>query len=91
MRRMENPTSVIGRPCPILVAGKTPPSLGSFGRTVTIGLPKPPEVICQSIAQGTLRIRFTAAAGLANPARAGSYRLTARIGNRTFHPRLAIR
>ena len=75
----------------ILVAGKAPRSFGFSGRTVTIGLPKPPEVICQSIAQGTLRIRFTAAAGLANPARAGSYQLTARIGNRTFHPRLAIR
>jgi hypothetical protein len=47
-------------------------------------------VICQSIAQGTLRIRFTAAAGLTNPARAGSYSITARIGNRTFRPRLAI-
>jgi hypothetical protein len=74
----------------VLVAGKAPPSLGFFGRTVTIGLPKPPEVICQSIAQGTLRIRFTAAAGLTNPARAGSYSITARIGNRTFRPRLAI-
>lgn len=74
----------------VLVAGKPPPSLGLFGRTVTIGLPKPPEIICQSIAQGTLRIRFTAAAGLANPARAGSYQVTARIGSRTFHPRLAI-
>ena len=75
----------------VLVAGKTPPSLGFFGRTVTIGLPKPPEIICQSIAQGALRIRFTAAAGLTNPARAGSYTITARIGNRTFAPRLAIR
>ena len=64
--------------------GKTPPSLGFFGRTVTIGLPKPPDIICQSIAQGTLRVRFTAAAGLTNPARAGSYTVTARIGNRTF-------
>src|SRR6478672_3506275 len=72
----------------ILVAGKPPPSFGFFGRTVTIGLPKPPEIICQSIAQGTLRIRFTAAAGLANPSRAGSYLVTARIGNRAFHPYL---
>ncbi len=74
----------------VLVAGKAPPSLGFFGHTVTIGLPKPPQIICQSIAQGTLRIRFTAAAGLANPARAGSYKVTARIGNRTFATRLAI-
>jgi hypothetical protein len=74
----------------VLVAGKAPPSLGFLGRRVTIGLPKPPEVICQSIAQGTLRIRFTAAAGITNPARAGSYPVTARIGNRTFRPRLAI-
>jgi hypothetical protein len=74
----------------VLVAGKTPRSLSFFGRTVTIGLPKPPEIICQSIAQGALRIRFTAAAGLTNPARAGSYRITARIGNRTFATRLAI-
>ncbi len=75
----------------VLVAGKAPPSLDFFGRTVTIGLPKPPEIICQSIAQGTLRIRFTAAAGLTNPAKAGSYLVTAHIGNRTFHPHLAIR
>jgi hypothetical protein len=74
----------------VLVGGTSPPYLGFFGRTVTIGLPKPPDIICQSIAQGTLRIRFTTAAGLRNPARAGSYRVTARIGNRTFHPRLAI-
>jgi hypothetical protein len=75
----------------VLVAGKAPPSVGFFGRNVTIGLPKPPEVICQSIGEGTLRIRFTVAAGFANPARAGSYLITARIGNRTFTPRLVIR
>jgi hypothetical protein len=74
----------------VLVAGKAPPSVGFFGRTVTIGLPKPPEVICQSITEGTLRIRFTVAAGFSNPARAGRYRITARISNRTFTPRLAI-
>ena len=74
----------------VLVAGKAPPSLGFFGHTVTIGLPKPPDIICQSISQGTLRVRFTAAAGLTNPARAGSYTVTARIGNRTFATQVAI-
>jgi hypothetical protein len=74
----------------VLVAGKAPPSVGLFGRTVTIGLPKPPEVICQSITEGTLRIRFATAAGFRNPARAGRYPITARIGNRTFTPLLAI-
>lgn len=75
----------------VLVDGKPPPSIGFLGRTVTIRLPKPPQVLCQSIGQGTLTIRFTRAAGLVNPARAGSYTIPARVGNRTFAPRLAIR
>jgi len=75
----------------IRIAGKVPVTVGFFGRTVTLGLPKPPEVICQSITEGTLRIRFGRAAGFANPARAGTYAVKARIGSRAFAARLTIR
>jgi len=56
------------------------------GRTVTIELPKPPQVTCMSIAEGTLPITI---ATLRAPA--GSYVVRARIDTHAFAASLHVR
>jgi hypothetical protein len=75
----------------VLVDGK--PSLGAAlaGHVVTVELAPPPPVLCMVIAPGTLTIRFTAAARLGNPLRAGSYRVAAQRRELAFAATLRIR
>lgn len=56
------------------------------GSTVTIELPKPPQITCMSIAEGTLPVTIARVR-----AAAGTYVVRARIRNRTFTVRLRIR
>jgi hypothetical protein len=53
-------------------------------------LPRPPEVICQSIGLGTLTLAFTPAARLGNPLTPGAYTVRARVGGRSFTAPLTI-
>jgi hypothetical protein len=75
----------------VLVDGRAPRSVGVSGHTVTIGLVPPKGITCMVIGPGTLAVSFTRAAGLGNPAEAGSYRIGVRVGARAFTPRLAVR
>jgi hypothetical protein len=74
----------------VLVNGKTAPSVGVAGRTVSVALPPRPQIMCDVIGPGTLTIAFTRAAGLGNPARAGSYVVTATRQGTSLAARLAI-
>jgi len=76
----------------VLVDGHAAPTVSVAGHVVRIGLGvAPPRVMCDVIASGTLRLVFTRAAGLGNPARAGSYRLNATKGTAAFSATYTIR
>jgi hypothetical protein len=74
----------------VLVRGRPAPSLTVKGHVITIGLPRPPLVICQSIGLGTLTVAFTRAARLGNPMAPGAYTVRARVAGRTFTAALTI-
>jgi hypothetical protein len=75
----------------VLVRGKPAPGVTVDGNLVTVRLRHPDGVLCQSIAPGTLKVTFTAGAGLGNPTAAGTYTVHARLGVRSFTAQLAIR
>jgi hypothetical protein len=79
-------------PGAVLVNGKAAYSAGAAGATrdVAVGLPKRPQVMCDSIGPGMLTVSFTRAARLGNPKAAGSYVLRATHGRDGFAGRLAI-
>jgi hypothetical protein len=56
------------------------------GNVVTIQLPKPPQVTCMSIAEGTLPVTIATVR-----APAGTYVVRARIATRAFAARLRVR
>ncbi len=74
----------------VLVDGKAAASVQAAGRSLAVGLAPPPQIMCDVIGPGRLTIELTGAAGLGNPARAGSYRLTATRGTTSFSARFAI-
>ena len=65
--------------------GGTPAPVSHSGRSVQVTLPKPPQVTCMSIAEGTLAVRLANVA-----ASAGSYTVGAGIRNHAFAARLRI-
>jgi hypothetical protein len=60
------------------------------GRRVTVTIPPHKGVLCNLIGPGALRLTFTHAAKLANPARAGSYGFRAKHADRAFAAKLKI-
>lgn len=75
----------------VLVDAKAPRAVSVSGHAVTIALVLPHGITCMEIGPGTLTISFTRAAGLGNPAAAGSYPVGIRVGTRTFAPHFAVR
>ena len=76
----------------VLVNGKGATAAGPScaSHEITVGLPKRPQIMCDSIGPGTLTVAFTHAARLGNPKAAGSYVLRATHGADRFAGRLAI-
>jgi hypothetical protein len=66
------------------VSGKAAP-VSLRGRTVDVTLPKPPEVTCMSIGEGTLRVTI---AGL--HVKSGRYTLSVRVNRNSFSPPLRV-
>ncbi len=77
-------------PSAVLVDGKAAPAVRVAENVVTVGLPQPPQVMCDVIGPGRLTVELTRAAGLGNPARAGSYTLTATREGSPFSARFTI-
>ena len=75
----------------VLVDGKPTRSVTVHGHQLTIAMPPPREVMCDSITMGRLTLVLTAGAGVANPTAAGSYSVHASKGSLQFAARLAIR
>jgi hypothetical protein len=62
----------------VLIGTTAARSVTVAGRVVTIGLPVPRGVLCDSISNGVVKITFSRAAGLGNPKAHGAYTLTGR-------------
>ena len=67
---------------PVLVDGD-PVAAKAAGTRVTVAIAHQ-GVICDVLGPGTLRLVFTPRAGLGNPVRAGSYRVTATHARHSF-------
>lgn len=75
----------------VLVNGKPAPKVSISGHAVTVSLPlKRPGVTCMVVGPGTLTLTLTRAAGLGNPAAAGTYAIHIRRNARTFTTSVAI-
>lgn len=61
----------------VLVDGKPAPAVKVSGRVVTVSLPPPPQVMCDVIGRGAVKVAFTRAARLGNPTKVGKYAITA--------------
>jgi hypothetical protein len=85
----EHVPASIPRPA-VLVNGKPTSAVNVAGHVVSVALPPRPQVMCDSIGPGTLTLAFTRGAGLGNPARRGTYTVTAIRQASAFAARLAI-
>jgi hypothetical protein len=74
-------------PTAVLVDGKAPGRVTRSGSTVTLTVSRP-QVLCDSIGPGAVRVVFT---DLRNPARSGRYRLALRHGGQTASGAFSIR
>ena len=75
----------------VLVDGKPARAVSVHGRTLTVRMRQKPQVMCDVIAPGTLKVVVTKAAHLANPATPGSYRITAAKGDLLAAARFVVR
>jgi hypothetical protein len=60
------------------------------GKQLRVELPARPHVMCDVIGPGKLTLAFTKAARLGNPAKAGTYSVSAQAGSRSFNATLRI-
>lgn len=74
----------------VRLAGK-PIAASVEGRQVTVTIPPPAGMLCDTIGIGSVALTFTPGAKLTNPARAGSYDFKATHGKRAFAAKLAIK
>jgi len=81
-RQMRVPRSISATS--VLVGSRAARSVSVAGRVVTVAVPVPRGVICDSIAPGVAKITFSRAAGLGNPKSPGAYFLRVRRGAATF-------
>jgi hypothetical protein len=74
----------------VWVDGSHPKALTVSGHTLTLA-PVAPTGTCTVIAPGTIRVKFTRAAKLGNPGKAGRYTVHASIGTQTFSAPVSIK
>jgi len=70
--------------------GKPPATVSVSGRVIVFTLPPRRGVTCMEIGPGALTVVFAPAAGIGNPAKAGTYRIAVRIGAHSFTARLTV-
>jgi hypothetical protein len=73
----------------VLIDNVHPKNVDVSNHTLTIQ-PVVPKGTCTVLAPGTIKLRFTRAAKLGNPRRAGRYRVRASIGTQDFAARVTI-
>jgi hypothetical protein len=74
----------------VTVSGRAVSTVSVAGRVVTVTLPLPHGMTCNSITMGTVRIVLTPAAAFANPKAAGTYAVRVAHGSETFAAPLKI-
>jgi hypothetical protein len=74
----------------VLVDARPAVAAAIAGHTLRIGLAPPPQVMCDEIGPGELTIELTRAAGLGNPAVAGTYAVTATVAGAAFAARFTL-
>ena len=75
----------------VTVNGKPPSTVAVKGRAVTVGLPVPHGIMCDSLVDGVLVIAIAPSAALRNPARAGTYRATVQQGHESWSVPVTVR
>jgi hypothetical protein len=68
----------------VLIGSRASRSVTVAGHVVTVAMPIPRGVMCDSIGPGIAKVTFTRASGLANPASAGAFAVKLRHGSETF-------
>jgi hypothetical protein len=74
----------------VLVDGRPPAPVTFPGPLVTVTSVTPTGMMCHSVVLGPMAVTFTKAAGLGNPAHAGTYGVGVQRGRRTLHGRIEI-
>jgi hypothetical protein len=81
-RRVRVPGTIVATA--VLVGTRASRSVSVAGHAVSVAMPLPRGVMCDSIAPGVAKITFSRAAGLGNPKSPGVYVLKLRRGSETF-------
>ena len=74
----------------VQVGGKPAGGVTVKGHTLTVAIPHPRGMMCDSIGPGKLTLVLTRTANLGNPMSAGKYPLVVARGNQQFKTMLAI-
>ncbi len=77
-------------PGTVAVNGLHPAAIRTSGHVVEVTMPPPHGVMCDSIGPARITVRFSRAAGLVNPKRAGSYAVSLRMRAQAAAGRLKI-
>jgi len=80
----------IGRAA-VKVNGKLAGSVAVVRRSVTVAMPRPAGMLCDSITDGTMLIAIGAGAKLGNPPKAGTYKITIKRGPAAYAAPITIR
>lgn len=74
----------------VLIGGKPSGAVAVAGHTLTVSIPRPHVMMCDSIGPGTITMVLTRAANLGNPKAAGKYPLVVSRGTQQFKATLTI-
>jgi hypothetical protein len=75
----------------VLVNGKPAVSVAVSGHQVSVGLAPAPQVMCDTLAIGTLTIAFNPGANLGNPSAPGTYSVRATRGQTAFEAKVHVK
>jgi len=68
----------------VLIGGRAAGRVTVAGHTLTVSLPPPRGMLCDSVRVGTAKIVVAGAAGLGNPSAAGTYTVKVTHGSESF-------
>ena len=74
----------------VTVNGEAAAAVAVKGRAVTVGLPVPPGIMCDTLVHGVLQIAIGPSAALRNPPKAGTYSATVQQGHAFYSVTVAV-
>jgi hypothetical protein len=75
----------------VKVNGKLAGGVAVVHRSVTVAMPRPGGMLCDSITDGTMLVAIGAGANLVNPPQAGTYKITIKRGPASYAAPITIR